>query len=286
MVIVGSQCLASIVNITSLKPNSNASWIQVQPVMFLVTEICRSSNRMATLKWKAAKQSSKLFDGSLMKPLGEVNLQVIHGGQTRVLKFQVVSGTNKPLLSAETCQELRLLKLGAQTEVLTLDVKQAPLTVQSILQDYQDVFKGLGHIGTSSFVLDPSAIPVQHTSRRIPIALKTEAKAKLEDLERRGIIVKEAAPTEWINNMVVVAKPKKICICLDPQELNKVIQRPKYQMPTLVELLPKLCKAKVFSTLDAKDGFYQISLDNVLDALWSLSLSSDALWRKPCSRRV
>ena len=133
---------------------------------------------------ESSKTKLKLFDGSLMKPLGEVNLQVIHGGQTRVLNFQVVSGTNKPLLSAETCQELGLLKLGAQTEVLTLDVKQAPLTAQSILQDYQDVFKGLGHIGTSSFVVDSSAIPVQHTSRHIPIALKTEVKAKLEDLER------------------------------------------------------------------------------------------------------
>ena len=210
---------------------------------------------------ECSKTRLKLFDGSLMKPLGEVNLQVIHGGQTQVLKFQVVSGTNKPLLSAETCQKLGLLKLGSETEVLTLDVNQAPLTVQSILQDYQDVFKGLGHIGTSSFVVNHSAIPVQHTSRRIPIALKKEVKAKLEDLERRGIIVKETAPTEWISNMVVVAKPKKIRICLDPQELNKVIKRPKYQMPTLEELLPKLCKAKIFSTLDAKDGFYQISLD-------------------------
>lgn len=112
-------------------------------------------------------------------------------------------------------------------------------------------------IGTSSFVVDPSAIPVQHTSRRIPVALKKEVKAKLEDLERKGIIVKETAPTEWISNMVVVAKPGEICICLDPQELNKVIRHPKYQMPTLKELLPKLCKAKIFSTLDAKDGFYQ-----------------------------
>ena len=67
--------------------------------------------------------------------------------------------------------------------------------------------------------------------------------------------------------MVVVAKPGKIRICLDPQDLNKVIQRPKYQMPTLEELLPKLCKAKIFSTLDAKDGFYQISLDQASSKL-------------------
>ena len=72
--------------------------------------------------------------------------------------------------------------------------------------------------------------------------------------------------------MVVVAKPKKIRICLDPQELNKVIQRPKYQMPTLEELLPKFGKAKIFSTLDAKYGFYQISLD-LIDCPFPLQLS-------------
>ena len=32
-------------------------------------------------------------------------------------------------------------------------------------------------------------------------------------------------------------------------------------MPTLDELLPKVSKAKAFSTLDAKDGFYLVGLD-------------------------
>ena len=81
-----------------------------------------------------------------MKPLREVNLRVIHGGQNQVFKFQVVGGTNKPFLSAGTCQKLGLLKLGSQAEVLTLDAKQVPLTAQSVLPDYQDVFKGLEHI--------------------------------------------------------------------------------------------------------------------------------------------
>ena len=61
--------------------------------------------------------------------------------------------------------------------------------------------------------------------------------------------------------MVVVAKPSKIRICLDPKDLNQAVQRPKFQMPTLEELLPELSKARIFSSFDAKDGFYQISLD-------------------------
>ena len=42
---------------------------------------------------------------------------------------------------------------------------------------------------------------------------------------------------------------------------QSAIIRPKYQMPTLEEMLPKLSKAKVFTTLDVKDRFYQIALD-------------------------
>ena len=67
--------------------------------------------------------------------------------------------------------------------------------------------------------------------------------------------------TEWISSMVIVSKPGKIRICPDPRDLNKAIQRLKYQIPKLEEILPKLSKAKVFTTLDAKDGFYQIGLD-------------------------
>ena len=57
-----------------------------------------------------------------MKPLGEVNTRVIHGGHSQVLKFQVVSGTNKLLLSPKTCQTLGLLKVGTHAEVLTMDL--------------------------------------------------------------------------------------------------------------------------------------------------------------------
>ena len=61
--------------------------------------------------------------------------------------------------------------------------------------------------------------------------------------------------------MVIATKPGEIRICLDPKDLNKAVKRPKSQMPTLHEVLPKLSKAQVFTTLDAKNGFYQICLD-------------------------
>ena len=112
-----------------------------------------------------------------------------------------------------------------------------------------------------TIVTDPLVKPTQHSPRQVPIALRDKVKEKLEDLESKGIVEKVTIPTEWISSMVVVTMPSKIRICLDPQDLNKAVIRPKYRMSTLDELLPKLSKAKVFTTLDAKDGFYQVKLD-------------------------
>jgi len=136
-----------------------------------------------------------------------------------------------------------------------------PLTREKILADYKDVFEGLGHIGESStFVINPNHSPVQHAPRRIPVTLQKEDKETIAELEKIVLIQKVTDPTNWISSMVIVSKQGKIRICLDPCDLNKAIQRPKYQM-TLEEILLKLIKVKVFTTLDAKDGFYQIGLD-------------------------
>ena len=56
---------------------------------------------------------------------------------------------------------------------------------------------------------------------------RDKVKEKLEDLESKGITEKVTIPTGWIRSMVVVSTPSKIRICLEPQDLNKVVIRPK-----------------------------------------------------------
>lgn len=108
--------------------------------------------------------------------------------------------------------------------------------------------------------VDSTVLPVQHLPRRVPLPLKDKLKEKIEELERRGVIKQVNKPTPWISSMVTVTKPGKIRICIDPRDLNKAILRPKYQMPTLEEVLPKIANAKLFSVLDTKDGFHQVNL--------------------------
>jgi len=66
-------------------------------------------------------------------------------------------------------------------------------------------------------------------------------------MAKRGIIQKLPKSIEWLSSMVIMAKPGKIRIYDDPQDLNKAIHRPKDQMPTLDEVLSRLCKEKVLN---------------------------------------
>ena len=119
---------------------------------------------------------------------------------------------------------------------------------------------------------NPEVAPVQHTPRKMPVALKKEIKAKLDEMEKRGIITPVTEPTDWISSMVVVKKGTKLRICLSPSDLNKALKRSHYPMPTIEEILPKLHNAKVFSVLDAADGYNQCRLDkgsSYLTTFWT-----------------
>jgi len=71
------------------------------------------------------------------------------------------------------------------------------------------------------------------------------------------IIDKVTIPTDWVSSLVVVQKTnKKLRLCLDPRDLNKAIKRSHYPMPTLESITSDLNNAKVFSTFDAKNGYW------------------------------
>ena len=111
--------------------------------------------------------------------------------------------------------------------------------------------------------LSPDATPIQHSPRRVPAALRERLQGTLEDLVKQQIISPVTEPTPWINSMVVV--PKKngtLRILLDPRDLNRYIQKEHYQLPTIEDIATRLDKAKVFTELDVRSGFWHVKLDD------------------------
>ena len=70
-------------------------------------------------------------------------------------------------------------------------------------------------------------------------------------------------PTDWVSSIVYSRKSSgQLRICLDPKDLNKAVKRPHYRTHTLDEVTHKLAGAKIFSKLDARHGYWSVSLDD------------------------
>lgn len=122
-------------------------------------------------------------------------------------------------------------------------------------------FQGLGTLKGEpvKITLKDGAQPYSvATPRRVPIPLLPKVEEELERMESMGIIEKVTEPTEWCAPMVPVAKMR---ICVDLKRLNENVKREKFTLPTLEDILPKLAKSTVFSSLDAESGFWQIALE-------------------------
>ena len=57
----------------------------------------------------------------------------------------------------------------------------------------------------------------------------------------------------------------------DSKDLNRAIKRPHYPLPTVEEVATSRCKAKVFSVLDVKSGFWQVPLDEASSRLTTMN---------------
>ena len=80
----------------------------------------------------------------------------------------------------------------------------SPLTREQIIKKYPQVFsEGVGRLESEYRIrLDDQMDPVQHTPRRVPVALREQLKETLEELVQQDIIAPVTQLTEWISSMV------------------------------------------------------------------------------------
>ena len=207
----------------------------------------------------------KMYNGTVMNPLGKCTLMCSNGKVSEKLDFFVVQENVKPLLGAESCQKLEFIKVMVNDKQTVNTVNKQPtnpLTKEQILEDYSDVFEGLGCMdGLYHIDVDKTVKPVVHPPRKVPVALRESLREELDKMVQQGIITPVTEPTDWVSSLVLVNKTNKLRVCIDPQDLNKALKRAHYPLPTIEDVATRLGKAKVFSVLDAKNGFWQVQLD-------------------------
>ena len=92
--------------------------------------------------------------------------------------------------------------------------------------------------------------------------LRDKLKFELEKMETNKVLALVDEPTKWVNSLVVIEKPNgALRICLDPRDLNEVIKREPFQLPTWEEISTRTVNAKYITKPDANHGYWQIPLD-------------------------
>lgn len=196
----------------------------------------------------------RAYGGNIIIPVGEISLQVRSKNEEFELKFMITSYDHIPLISSKACELLKLIKV-CNTVVENSEA-------QAIMDKYDSVFTGLGVLsGKVSLEVDESIKPVSQAPRRFSLPMRNVLQQKLKEMEDLDVICSEDKYTEWTSNILMVKGDGKIRLCLDPVELNKALKDCKYQLPIIEEVLPMLSKARVFTTVDAKHGFWQLELD-------------------------
>ena len=235
-------------------------------VNLLPVSLVRSLGRLNDMRPATAKL--RMFDKTELQTRGLITIAVEHPRTSRVyeLDFYVAEKHEQPLLGFKACRSLQLLQVIEENicEVGTTLASKACITEAEILSEYADLFEGLGLLeGDVHLEVDPSVPPVQMPLRRLPIGVRDKVAVELRRLEENGIIAPVTEPTSWVSALLVVAKSDgRIRICIDAKpSINKALKRAQYCLPTIDDILPQLAGAKVFSTLDAKDGFWHLKLD-------------------------
>ena len=132
-------------------------------------------------------------------------------------------------------------------------VSRLPLTKQDIFSQYSGCFEGIGCFPGDpyKFHLKPEHKPARHAPRKVPIHLEAAFKEKIKSLVKQGILEEVKKHTDWVNSYLIVEKDtgnhhspnhtvkKKLRICLDPRDLNEVLEREPYHTLSAEEIIAK-----------------------------------------------
>lgn len=120
--------------------------------------------------------------------------------------------------------------------------------------------EGLGRTDVLCHSIDTGdAKPIKQ--RHFPVSPAIE-KLIYEEIDRMiALDVIEESNSPWSSPVVLHRKPGKNRLCLDSRKLNSVTIGDAYPLPQIDGILSRLPKAQFITSLDLKDAFWQIPLD-------------------------
>ncbi|GFX43922.1 retrovirus-related Pol polyprotein from transposon 297 [Trichonephila clavipes] len=102
--------------------------------------------------------------------------------------------------------------------------------------------------------------PIFHKPRRLPFAERDIVDAEVDEWVKNGIV--EPCSSPYASQVVVVKKKDgKSRVCIDYRRLNHKLIKDNYTLPLIDDILDCLQNSKIFTTLDLKNGFFHVAVN-------------------------
>ena len=153
-------------------------------------------------------------------------------------------------------------------EVKNLWGASACESLENILHEFDDLFmKHKADIGGCTIAkhpvdIEPGAKPHREGARRMSPEKGEHANQEVRNLLALGMIQPSLSP--WASGIVTVKKENgELRFCCDFRPLNVVTIKDAYPLPRLDEILARLGKAKIYTSIDLAWAFWQIPVRKV-----------------------
>ena len=218
------------------------------------------------------KCKTTLFGYNTRVPIatvGQFETRVIASGSYRTVSFVVTQGNGGNLLSYRTACELGIMSSINNIECPPAAAQSAPRADQQAFDKWRQEFPGLfsGKIGQFNkhlfrLHIDKSVEPVQAKLRTVAIRLRQGVEKEIKNMLEQDLIEPANGPTPWVSAIVPVRKPNgDVRICVDARAANKAIQRSRFLMPTIDDLVVKMNNARFITKIDLKAGYNQLVIE-------------------------
>ena len=161
-------------------------------------------------------------------------------------------------------QEASVKKVNLQDSCLDPHFQ---VKISNINKKYKVVFKGLGRLKNfkAKFSIKKHAQPFVKPCLPIPLHLKEAVLETIKYFIECGVLeyLPPNTPARYVCSLIVVPKTGgKVRICANLKPLNEIIERSRFvPAPRLEEFQDKLRGCTIFGSVDIKEAYHQIAID-------------------------
>ncbi|GBM26401.1 Transposon Tf2-6 polyprotein [Araneus ventricosus] len=103
-------------------------------------------------------------------------------------------------------------------------------------------------------------VPVYQPARRLSFPENQAVNKQIDEWLDQGIV--RQSSSEYASPIVLVKKKDGTArLCVDYRKLNRKLVKDRFPLPVIEDVLDKLQDAKVYSTLDLKNGFFHVEVN-------------------------